>query len=370
MSFNDQGSGENVGRGGGGGGGPWGQGPRGAGPQPPDLEELLRRGQDRFRSAMPGGLSSKRGLILVILLVVGVWLSTGVYLVDANEQGVVLRFGKYQETTESGLHYRLPAPFESHFTPQTTIQHRMDIGFTQETTRAGVSRVRDLPEESLMLTGDENIVDIDFTVVWKILDASNYLFNIETPEFTVKAVAESAMREVIGRTDLQAALTEGRGKIEIETHDIMQTVLDSYQSGIEVIEVKLQKVDPPGAVISAFRDVQAAAADRERLQNEADAYANDAVQQANGRAQQIVNGAEAYKEQTIAEATGESSRYLAIYNEYKVAKNVTQRRIYLETMEEVLGGMDKIIIDGSAGSGVVPYLPLDQLSNSRRGDNQ
>ncbi len=369
MSFNEDGSGGNVGRGGGGGGGPWGQGPRGVGPQPPDLEELLRRGQDRLKSVMPGGISSKRGILLVLLAVVVAWVLTGVYVVDANEEGVVMRFGKYQETTQSGMHYRLPAPIESHFTPQTTIQHRMDIGFTQETTRGGVSRVRDLPEESLMLTGDENIVDIDFTVVWKIMDASNYLFNIETPEFTVKAVAESVMREVVGRSDLQDTLTEGRGRIENDTLIIMQEVLDSYQSGIEVLEVKLQKVDPPGAVINAFRDVQAAAADRVRVQNQADAYSNDVVQRAQGTAQQIFNAAEAYKQQAIAEAVGETSRYLAIYEQYKLAKNVTQRRIYLETMEEVLGGVNKIIIDGSAGgSGVVPYLPLDQLS--RRGEGQ
>ena len=215
-----------------------------------------------------------------------------------------------------------------------------------------------------MLTGDENIVNIDFSVFWVIKDAGKFLFKIQDPEGTVKAAAETAMREVIARSDIQPILTEGRSKIEADTQVIIQAILDEYQSGIQVTQVQTQKADPPDQVIDAFRDVQAARADMERSKNEAEAYANDVIPRARGEAQKILQAAEAYKKEVVAKAEGEASRFLAIFNEYKKAKTVTQERMYLETMEKVLADIDKVIIDKEAGSGVVPYLPLPELKKT------
>jgi membrane protease subunit HflK len=224
---------------------------------------------------------------------------------------------------------------------------------------------RDVPEESLMLTGDENIVDVDFSVLWRIKPdgVGAFLFNIQNPEGTVKAVAESAMREVIGRSEIQAVLTL-RQPIEVAVQELMQKTLDQYGAGILIQQVQLQKVDPPTQVIDAFRDVQAARADLERAQNEAQTYANRVVPEARGKVAQILQGAEAYKQQTVAEATGQTSRFLKIYDEYKKAPEVTRKRMYLETMERVLGGTDKILLDSGpqGGTGVVPYLPLNELT--------
>jgi membrane protease subunit HflK len=222
--------------------------------------------------------------------------------------------------------------------------------------RAGI---RDVPEESLMLTGDENIVDVDFVVYWRIRDAQKYLFNIQNPDSTVKEVAESAMREIVGQSNIAPILTEARQKTEQSVQQLMQHVLDTYNSGIRIDQVQLQKVDPPTQVIDAFRDVQAARADNERYQNEAIAYASKIVPEARGDAQRILQAAQGYKEQTVAEAVGQTARFLKIYDEYKKAPDVTRQRMYLETMERVLGGADKIIIDGKAGQGVVPYMNLE-----------
>jgi membrane protease subunit HflK len=228
--------------------------------------------------------------------------------------------------------------------------------------------MRDVPEESLMLTGDENIVDVDFTVLWRIKPdgVGNYLFNIQNPEGTVKAVAESAMREVVGRANIQPILTGARTTTEAGVQDLMQKTLDSYGSGIQVTQVQMQKVDPPAQVIDAFRDVQAARADLERLQNEAQTYANRVVPDARGRAAQILQVAEGYSQQAVAEAKGQSARFLKVYDEYKKAPDVTRQRIYLETMERILGNSEKLIYDGGASSqGVVPYLPLNDLTARR-----
>lgn len=357
-------------QGGGGGGwqgggnrGPWGQGPQGGGPRPPDLEELLRRGQDRFKGVLPGGGWGNKGLLLIVLVVVGIWLASGFFRVGPEEVGVVKRFGKFDRIAQPGLNYHLPTPIESVITPQVERENSIEIGF-RSVGEFGRSRTRgtDLPEESLMLTGDENIVDIDFAVFWKISDATNFLFNIRQPEQTVRAVAESVMREVVGRNKIDDILTEGRERVEQDTLLGMQEMLNSYQAGIQITQVKLQKADPPGAVIDAFRDVQAARADQERMRNEAQAYANDVIPRARGEAEKIRLEAEAYKEQTVAEAEGEVSRYLAILNEYARAKDVTRKRLYYETLESVLSGMNKIIIDEQGGGqGVVPYLPLPEV---------
>src|SRR5215475_11272155 len=345
--------------------GPWGSGPQSSGPTPPDFEEFLRRSQDKLRSVLPGGNLGGKGFAIIALLAVALWAASGFFVVQPDEVGVVLRFGKYDRLVQPGLNYHLPYPIESALTPQALHTNRMDIGMRLvEDPRRGTT-MRDVPEESLMLTGDENIVDVDFSVFWVISPnkdgPSDFLFNLERPEGTVKAVAESAMREVIGRSEIQPILTGARQNIEAAVHDLMQKTLDSYKSGVQVTQVQMQKVDPPSQVIDAFRDVQAARTDLERVQNEAQTYANRVVPEARGRAAQIIQGAEAYREQTVAEAKGQTSRFLQVFEQYKKAPDITRQRMYLETMERVFGGTDKYILD-SSNSAVVPYLPLNELS--------
>jgi len=361
--------GQRGGSGGGGGGGPWGGGGGSGGGSggPPDLEEILRRSQDRLKNILPGGNLGNRGLIFGLLALVVIWLMTGWYIVRPNEVGLNLRFGKYIGKTGEGLNYNWPYPIGTVIKPQVTNVITTEVGFrTVESVRA--SRQSDVTEESLMLTGDENIVDVDVIVQWQIDPAApeDFVFNIQDPTGTVKAVAESAMREVIGRRNIQPVLTTDRSAIETEVRQLMQDTLDTYKAGVKIRLVQLQKVDPPQQVIDAFRDVQAARADQERLRNEAQTYANRVVPEARGRAAQLVQAAEAFREQTVAEALGQASRFNAVYAQYKLAPEVTRERLFLETMERVLGGTDKIILDNTgSGQGVVPYLPLDQLQQRR-----
>jgi membrane protease subunit HflK len=349
---------------GGGSKGPWGSGQQPSGPTPPDLEEFLRRSQDRLRTVLmlPGGSLDAKGLSLILLAAIAIWGFSGFFRVDPDELGVVLRFGKYVREVQPGLNYHLPYPIETALTPQALRVNKIDIGMRVAADLRRGTTIRRVPEESLMLTGDENIVDVDFSVLWKIKPngVGDYLFNIQQPEGTVKAVAESAMREVVGRSNIQPILTGARQNIETGVQDLIQSVLDKYGAGIQITQVQLQKVDPPSQVIDAFRDVQAARADLERSQNVAQTYANKVVPEARGRAAQITQNAEAYREQTVAEAKGATSRFLQVYDEYKKAPDVTRQRMYLETMERLFGGTDKIIMD--SGGGVVPYLPLDQLT--------
>ena len=356
---------------GGGGGGPWGsggKGPWGSGSQPsgstpPDLEEILRRGQDKLRRVLPGGNLGGKGFALLGLAAVVLWGFSGFFRVEPDELGVVLRFGQEVREVQPGLNYHLPYPVESVLTPKALRVNKIDIGMRQvEDGRR--SSTREVPEESLMLTGDENIVDVNFSVLWKVkpTGVGEYLFNIQNPEGTVKAVAESAMREVVGRSEIQPILTGARQTVENAVQELMQKTLDHYGAGILVQQVQLQKVDPPAQVIDAFRDVQAARADLERLQNEAQTYANRVVPEARGNVAKITQAAEAYKSQTVAEATGQTSRFLKIYEQYKKAPDVTRERMYLETMERVLGGSNKIVVDtGKNAQGVVPYLPLNEF---------
>src|SRR3954447_5114180 len=366
MPWSNQGGGP---WGSGGSKGPWGSGRQSSGPTPPDLEELLRRSQDKLKGILPGGNLGGRGVLLIVLAAIVVWCFSGFFRVEPDELGVVLRFGKYTRDAKPGLNYHLPYPVESVLTPKVTRVNRIDIGLRLiEDPRRSAPQMRDVPEESLMLTGDENIVDVDVSVFWlvKTGGAGDYLFNIQNPEGTVKAVAESAMREVIGRSEIQPILTGARLNIETAVHDLMQKVLDTYQAGVQVTQVQLQKVDPPAQVIDSFREVQAARADAERAQNEAQTYANRVVPEARGRAAQIQQSAEGYREQTVAEARGQAARFSQVYEQYKKAPQVTRQRIYLETMERVFGGTDKIILDqgGQQGSAqnVVPILPLNELT--------
>ncbi|UCE85187.1 MAG: FtsH protease activity modulator HflK [Deltaproteobacteria bacterium] len=343
-------------------------GPRG--PRPPDLdalvEQALRESRERLRRMLPGGFGGSRGILLILLVLVGLWLVSGFYTVGPEEQGVELYFGRWTGVTrDPGLHYHLPIPIATAVTPKVTRVNRVDIGFRADERRTAA--VRNIVEESQMLTGDENIVDVNFTVLWRIKDAGRFLFNVRDPEATVKTAAESAMREVIGRTPIASALAEGRRQVEEQTAMLLQGILDEYTVGIEITELQLQRVDPPEPVIDAFRDVQRARADLERLRNQAEAYANDIIPRARGEAAKLEQQAEAYKLEVVARSEGDAQRFLSVYNAYRRARDVTRRRIYLETLEAVLRGTDKILIDESAtrSGGVVPYLPLPEVERRR-----
>jgi len=345
--------------------GPWGSGPQSQGPRPPDLEDLLRRGQDRLRTLLPGNLGG-RGVAIIALIAVALWGLSGFFRVEPDEVGVVLRFGKFVREVQPGLNYHLPYPIETALTPQALRVNKVNIGFRESDDMRRGTTLRDVPEESLMLTGDENIVDVDFSVLWRVKAnaVGDFLFSVQDPPGAVKAVAESAMRQVIGRSNIQAILTGARQTIETGVQELMQQTLDGYGAGVTVQQVQLQKVDPPTQVIDAFRDVQAARSDLERAQNEAQTYANKVVPEARARDRRIIQDAEAYRAQTVAEAKGQASRFTQVYDQYKKAPDVTRQRIYLETMERVFGGTDKTIIDtGPQGAqGVVPYLPLGELA--------
>ncbi len=360
------------GGGSGGDGGPWGRGPGGGGGgfggggRPPDFEDLIRKGQDRFKRALPMGGGGGRGLLIIAAIALILWLASGFYRVQPDQQGVVLRFGEWINTTQPGLNWHLPYPIESVETPSVERINSIDIGFRAVGAGARSSSRRDVEEESLMLTGDQNIIDIDFTVLWKIADAGLFLFKIRDPEATVKIAAEAAMREIIGRTDIQPALTEARQDIELKTRDLLQAILDEYQAGIEIAQIQLQEVQPPAPVIDAFNDVQRSLQDRDRLRNEADAYRNDIIPRARGEAQRMIQEANAYKERLVNEADGEAKRFLSVYAAYKQNPDVARRRMYLETMQGVLSDSDTVIIDSEGQGGPVPYLPLNELRRGNR----
>jgi membrane protease subunit HflK len=350
--------------------GPWDSRPPPWNPRQPDFEEQLRHAQQALRKWFSGGRFGSKGPVLLAIAAIALWALSGFFRVEPDEHGVVLRFGKISREAPPGLHYRLPYPFEQAVTPKVTRVNRVDLGMRLAGDAQRVAVQQEVPEEGLMLTGDENIVDVNFSVFWRVSPAPNgvtdYLFKVRNQEGAVKAVAESAMREVVGRSLLQPILTEGRQITESAVHSLMQATLDKYGTGILITQVQLQKVDPPQQVIDSFRDVQAARADAEREQNEAQAYANRVVPEARGQAAQILEAAEAYRQQTVAEATGQAARFMKVYEEYAKAPEVTRRRMHLETLERMFTGTDKIIIDtDAAATGVIPYLPLNELSPRR-----
>ena len=361
------GSGGGSGGSGGGSGGPWGRpSGGGGGPRQPDVEEMLRRTQDRLRRVLPGGGGGVRGLALVAVAALALWVITGFYRVDAGEQGVELIFGEWVSTTLPGLNWNWPTPIGSVETPNVEFNNRVEIGL-RSVGDGSEGSSRDVPAESLMLTGDENIIDIQFVVFWKVKDAGAFLFNVRDPEGTVKNAAEAAMREIVGQSPFERVRTVGRADVQNRTLELIQQILDNYGAGILVTKLELQKIDPPGPVLEAFRDVQAARADKERLVNEAQAYYNEITERAEGQAQQIIKGAEAYREEKIALATGDAARFISIYTEYQDAADITTRRIYLETMERIMGGVDKVLIDNRlGGTGAVPYLSLNELVRDRQ----
>lgn len=354
---------------------PWGGPPNpGGGGKPPDFEDILRRSQERLRRVMPGGGGGSGGgfgsigaagmAFLALLAVIG-WMLTGFYTVRPNEVGIERVFGQFLSLTAPGLNWNWPYPIGRIDKPTIAVR-TIEIGLrTNADNRRGAQDVR---AESLMLTGDENIVDVDFSVLW-LVDArkpQDFVFNIKSPEATVKAVAESAMREVIGRRDIQPILTGARLEIERAVMELMQKTLDSYGSGIVVQQVQMMKVDPPNEVIDAFRDVQAARADQERAQNEAQTYANKVIPEARGEASKITQRAEAERERMVAEARGEATRFNAVLDEYLKAPEVTRERLYLETIERIYSGTDKIILDqGRNGNSVAPFLPLGEWTRGR-----
>ena len=347
---------------------PWGNGPRrgGGGGEPPNIDEFIRKGQDQLKRALPGG---RGGFSLIFLAVIVLWLFSGIYIVGPNEQAVVLRFGQWTTSTGPGPHWHLPYPFETAEVRGVTDEKQISVGGISnapDTRRSGRQSMVRL-DESLMLTQDENIVDVRFNVIWRIKDLGNFLFRLQDPEGTIKAVSESVMREMVGKNKITPIITSARGQLEQTSKDLIQSTLDNYTSGVEVLRVQIIESEAPAEVKDAFLDVQRAEADQQRFQNEAEAYKNKAVREAEGKAEAMVQGAEAYRAQTVARAQGEAARFLSVYDEYVLAKDVTRRRMYLEAMEDILSGMDKIVIDGKGGSGVVPYLPLEQLKAKTSG---
>lgn len=371
---------------GGGGGGPWGgggngggQGPWGGKPSggggnaggPSGVEDLIRKGQDRVKNIMPGGFGGARGILIAVLLVVVVWLLSGLYRVQPGENGIELLFGRYVNTTQPGLNFWAPWPIGSVQKPNVEKTNQTNIGFRSLGAIGRNDNVRDIAQESLMLTGDQNIIDIDFVVQWRIKNAPNFLFNIRDPQSTVKLAAESSIREIVGQTPLEEVLATKRTEVESRTREVLQRIMDDYKAGVFIADVKMQKVDPPQRVIDAFNDVQRARQDKEREQNQAEKYRNDIVPKAKGEASKMKEDAKAYRERLIKEAEGEAKRFLSVYEAYTTGKDVTTRRLYLERMQDVLSRSEKVIVDkGQGGAGVVPYLPLPELRKRSQGATQ
>lgn len=333
---------------GGGGGGP--RGPRR--PDGPELNAALERLQRQIRDFFggPGGEGIRPAAIAAVAGVgFGLWALSGIYIVQPNEQAVVTTFGAYSRSEGPGIRYHLPTPIERVEKVPVTSLNRVDIGGVGES---------DMPEESLMLTGDENIVDLDFSVTWRVADAGRYLFTLRDPDVSVKAAAESAMREVVGRSELQAILTTGRGQVQAQTAELMQRTLDSWNAGISVVEVQIRSANPPQEVAAAFRDVASASQDQESARNEANTYRNRVINEAKGDAAKLIQSAQGYREQAVREATGDVARFDQIYNEYRRAPGVTKDRLYIETMQRVLANSNKVVIDGKGASAPI-ILPPD-----------
>ncbi|MEQ1864045.1 MAG: FtsH protease activity modulator HflK [Micropepsaceae bacterium] len=372
MPWNDNKGGGGGWNPGGGGRGPWGQGPngggRGQGPniRPPDLDELFKRAREwltrMFPKQSPGGVVvAIAGAVLLAL-----WAFTGIYQIQPAEQGIVLRFGQYVDTINSGLHVRLPPPLETVLRANVGSRNQINIGFRTSET-GGSTQTADLTPDSMMLTGDANIMHVQFTISWQITNARDYFFQVDDVEPTVRAVADSAMREAVGQSKVDLILTKDRAKIQEQVRATMQGVLDNYRAGVTILAVALQDTKPPAPVVEAFNDQQASDTDRQRSINEAKTYAGSIVPKARGDASKIVQDAEAFKQQAVTLARGEAQRFVSIYDQYRASPQVTRERLYVETMQRILSRSNKILIDGKATSGVTPYLPLPEL---RRGSGE
>lgn len=338
----------------GGGNNPWGQGggkPGGGGRKDgPDLDDMLRQAQNRFRGGMGGNMEPQKAFFGILLILALIWLGTGFYRVEPGENAVRMTFGAWKDTRSTpGLGYHLPWPIQSVEKVDVAVDRKIEIGAPGNRDKSNI-----------MLTGDENIIDIHFVVFWRIGNAADYQFKIAAPVRTVEKVAESAMREIIGRTPIQNALTEGRAEVELQTKDLMQRILDEYEAGVVINNVQLLRVDPPDTVVDAFNDVQRARTDRERMRNEAETYRNDIVPRARGEAQKLLQDAGAYKEAVTSKADGEAERFLSIYKAYAQAKDVTQKRIYIETMQDIMKKSRKILVGDDKGMPILPYMQLEQ----------
>ena len=346
--------------GGGGGQGPWGQGPwgqgggprkpnqgGGRGPNPPDLDDLIRRGQDKLKQVLPQGGGGSFGWLLAVGFVALIVIYNSVYQVQPDERGVVLRFGTFNRIAEPGLHFAL-WPVETMEKPKVGSVRQINIG--------------NEGSDGQMLTSDKNIINVPFSIFWRINNAKDFLFNVADQEQVISAVSQSAMREVVGQTRAQAILTTGKNTVEAQVMDITQKLLDEYGSGVTVSSINLGDVQPPREVADAFAEVVRAGQNQQQSINEAEQYRNQQYRLAEGSVAKLVQDASAYKAATVAEAQGEAARFLSVYEQYKNAKDVTRERIYLETMENVLGSTNKVIVQpGAAGQGVLPYLPLPDL---------
>lgn len=374
--WGSNGSGKNKGRGnpwgnssgggnrGGGGGGNRGGGRGGKDPQ--DLDNMIRNAQDGLRDIIPGNMNGGLIIFLLIGVIILLWLASGFHIINPGEHGVIQRFGAWSRTqTDEGLGYHFPAPIEEITKVMVNQQRSMSIGYTesiQSHRGKSTSGKRNILQESLMLTSDRNIVDLHMTIQWDIKSAENYLFEIKDQENTIKKVAESAIREVVGQTEMFTIITTGRTQIAVRAKQIIQENLDEYHSGVNIKQVLIQKAEVHPDVQQAFQDVQSALQDAENTQNLAQAHREKILPEARGQAIQLLQEAQAYKQAKIAQSTGDASRFNAIYKAYLSGKDVTKERIYIETMEEVLSHAEKIIMDtGNGGQGVVPYLPLNEL---------
>ena len=335
---------------------------------PPNVEFLFNKGKKPLGNLPP--IKSSNIIALGIIFLLAIWGVSGFYVVDAKQQGVVLRFGKYSHTTGPGLHYHLPYPIEQVFKPDVMQENRIEIGFrtiegkktplnSSVNNLAENNKTIEIPEESSMLTGDENIVDIYFTVTWKIKNAADFLFNVNNPENTVRIAAESSMRDIVAQTPIQDIMTEKRNDVQIKVQENLQKLLDVLQAGVSITVVQMQDVNPPAPVSDAFYDVQRAKADRERVKNDAEAYRNNILPTARGDAARIVQDATAYKEQKINLATGTASRFLAMLAEFERNPSITSKKIYLDTMEGIMQQANKIIIDPKL-TGLLPVLPIQK----------
>ncbi len=326
---------------------PWGQ-QGGADP----LDDVLNKAKEQWQRMKP-----TRGMKSIILVVAGILvLSQAVFKVEPDEEGLIKRFGDVVRTVGPGPHLKLPF-IETVVTPKVEKLHRIEVGF--RTNARGRAQI--VPQEALMLTGDMNILSVEFIVQYKISKAKDYLFNVADIEGTIQKSAEAAMREIIGKNKIDEALTVGKATIQQTAQDLLQTIVDEYEGGIQIATVQLLDVNPPQKVAKFFKDVASAKEEREQLINQAHGYRNDIIPKAKGQAAQDINQAKGYAQARVARAEGEANHFLQTLAEYKKAKNVIGKRLYIETMEEVLSRVDKVILDSTAAGNVLPYLPLDRL---------
>ncbi len=359
MSWND----DNEGPWGHGGGGdkenPWTRKPKRGQKENPDFEDFLKKSQDKFKNFFPkDGKANSRSLWYLAGGILFLWLLTGIYTVQQNEQAAILRFGQWVRTADPGLNYHLPFPIET-----ALVRNVTSINILTNTNTSGQSSSNGLSGEgALMLTGDENIVDVQFAVNWRIKNLGDYLFNVKSPDATIRAAADSIVRSVIAQTPIAQVLSEGRSKINVQLRELLQKLIDEYKLGVEISQVELLKVTPPtDKVNDAYLDVQRAKADMERKRNEAEFYRNSIVPVARGQAKKIIQDAEGYKAKVMADIDGETARFQLVYDQYRTAPEITRNRLYIDTMQEVLEAAPKLIMNGDKSQGVLPYLPLPEL---------